>query len=203
MHRTLLGMLSAAAIAFCCGHARAEQGAAPAPPSSPKLREGEKAPDFSLRDMDGNLVRLSDFAYPGKEKPWGKKKKVLIDFFRTDCVPCKKELPEVVGYFNKHKEEVHVMLIALLEADEGREKLDDFLQKNAIPFPILVDAYETVAKKYIVDGESVTLPSLFFLDEDGLIRARFTGLKEDLEAALSKVVAELPPKAAEAPVPPK
>ena len=197
MQRTLLGIMSAA-IVFCCGHVHAEQGSKSAPSPS-KLREGDKAPDFSLRDMDGNLVRLTDFAYPGKEKPWAKKKKVLIDFFRTDCEPCKKELPEVVGYFNKHKEDTHVMMISLLETDNGREKLDDFLQKNAIPFPILVDAYETVAKKYIVEGDSVTLPSLFFLDEDGMIRGRFTGLKEGLEAALTKLVAELPAKAPEPP----
>jgi peroxiredoxin len=156
------------------------------PAAKPKVDVGDTAPDFSLRDMEGNLIRLSDIAYSGKEVSWKKKKKVLLDFFRTDCVACMKELPQIVDYHNKHNAEVQVIMIALLEAEEGREKLDRFLEINKLPFPILVDAYETVAKKYIVEGESVTLPSLFMIDEVGSVRARFVGLKEDLEVALQK-----------------
>jgi len=163
-------------------------------PAKVKVKTGDKAPDFSLRDLESNLIRLSDIAYPGKEVSWKKKKKVLIDFFQTDCVPCKKELPQVVAYHNKFKDKVQVMMIALLESEDGRAKLDKFLKDNKIPFPVLVDEYENAAKKYIVDGETVTLPSIFLIDENGIVRARFVGLKEDLETSLQKAVSLKPSK---------
>jgi len=154
----------------------------------PRVKVGDRAPDFSLRDLESNLIRLSDMAYPGEEKSWKKKKKVMLDFFRTDCKPCMKELPEVIKYYQKNKENVHVVLIALLESENGREKLDKFLKNNKIPFPVLVDAYETVAKKYIMDGETCTLPSIFFINQEGVVLARFVGLKRDLESSLKKAL---------------
>ena len=53
---------------------------------------------------------------------------------------------------------------------------------------MLVDAYETVAKKYIVKGESLSLPAIFLIDENGVVRAELQGLKENLEQALADAV---------------
>ena len=149
---------------------------------------GQAAPDFSLRDLDSNLIRLSDLAYKGKEVSWKKKKNVLLDFFRTDCKPCLKKLPEVVKYYQANKADVHVILIALLEAENGRAKLDGFLKSHKLPFPVLVDSYEIAAKKYIVDDETLTLPSIFYIDKTGVIRARFQEMKDTLEAAIAKAL---------------
>jgi peroxiredoxin len=157
-------------------------------PCKPKVKVGDQAPDFSLRDLESNLIRLSDMAYPGEEKTWKKKKKVMLDFFRTDCKPCMKELPQVIEYHQKNKEKVQVVMIALLESEDGREKLDKFLKEQKIPFPVLVDAYETVAKKYILDGETCTLPSIFFINREGVVLARFVGLKQDLDSSLKKAL---------------
>lgn len=165
-----------------------QAGAGEKNPGRPRVKVGDQAPDFSLRDLESNLVRLSDLAYPGEEKTWKKKKKVMLDFFRTDCAPCMQELPQVIEYHRKHKQNVQVVLIALLESEDGREKLDKFLKKNQVPFPVLVDAYETVAKKYIMDGETCTLPSIFFINREGKVLARFVGLKRDLETSLKKAL---------------
>lgn len=162
--------------------------AAPPAAKKPLAKVGFPAPDFSLRDLNSNLVRLSDMAYPGHEKSWKKKREVLIDFFRTDCKPCMKELPQVLAYHQKHKDKVQVILIALLESENGREKLDQFLKTHEFDFPVLVDSYETVAKQYIVNGETVTLPSIFYIDRNGTVRARFVGLKENLEKSLQSAL---------------
>jgi len=156
---------------------------------------GKKAPDFFLRDLEGVMHRLSDLAFPGKETNWRKKRMVLIDFFRTDCKPCMKELPEVLAFHEKHKAKVQVLMIALLEEENGRVKLDQWLKVQKLPFPVLVDAYETVAKKYIVKGETVSLPSIFLIDENGIVRAKLEGLKADLEKELASALE--PPKKAE------
>lgn len=181
MHATKIVFLAAVCLVLPAAGTPAAGG--------PKVRVGDQAPDFSLRDLDSNLVRLSDLAYPGEEVSWKKKKKVLLDFFRTDCKPCIKKLPEIIAYHNKHKDEVRVVLIALLESERGREKLDRFLKENEVPFPVLVDSYETVAKKYIVDGETVTLPAIFLISKNGKVRARLQEIKCGLEKALQRALA--------------
>ena len=153
------------------------------------LKMREQAPYFFLRDLEGAMHRLSDMAFPGKETSWRKKRKVLLDFFRTDCKPCMKELPHVIEFHNKHKGEIQVLMVALLEEDDGRAKLDHWLRTTNPPFPVLVDAYETVAKKYIVKGESISLPSMYLIDQDGIVRAKLEGFTEDLEESLFATVA--------------
>ncbi len=154
------------------------------PPAAPKVKVGDDAPDFFLRDLEGNMVRLSDYAFKGPESPRRVKRKVLLDFFRTDCKPCMKELPQVVEFHHKHKDRVQVIMIALLEEEDGRGRLDRWLAANKQPFPVLVDAYENVAKKYIVEGDTVQLPSMFLIDENATVRARLVGLQDNLENEL-------------------
>ncbi len=165
----------------------------------PKVEVGKAAPDFFLRDVQGIMHKLSDVAFKGKDTSWKKKKKVLLDFFRTDCKPCMKEFPEVVAFHNKHKDKVQVMMIALLEEEEGREKLNQWLEKTKPPFPVLVDAYETVAKKYILKGDTVSLPSIFLIDEDGIVRASLEGLSKDLESELAGSMASASSSSAPSP----
>ncbi|HOX44266.1 MAG TPA: TlpA disulfide reductase family protein [Myxococcota bacterium] len=159
------------------------------PPAAPKVKVGDDAPDFFLRDLEGNMIRLSDYAFKGPENPRRLKRKVLLDFFRTDCKPCMKELPQVVEFHQNHKDRVQVVLVALLEEEDGRNKLDRWLSANKLPFPVLVDAYENVAKKYIVQGDTVQLPSMFLIDENATVRARLVGLQDNLENELKSALA--------------
>jgi peroxiredoxin len=162
-------------------------------PAAPKVKVGDEAPDFFLRDLEGNMIRLSDFAFKGPENPRRKKRMVLLDFFRTDCAPCMKELPQVIEFHHKHKDRVQVILVALLEEEDGRAKLDRWLKAHKLPFPVLVDAYENVAKKYIVDGDTVSLPSIFLIDGGAIVRSRLVGLKDALEAELRPALEGPPP----------
>ena len=72
-------------------------------PSNAKPKIGKVAPNFSLRDREGTLVRLSDFAYRGKDRPRKPRQLVVLDFFRTDCKPCKKGLPKLVKLHQSYK----------------------------------------------------------------------------------------------------
>lgn len=134
---------------------------------------GRPAPPFSLYDTEGALVSLSDLAYQGKERSHRPKKVVVLDFFRTDCKPCRKSLPKLVGLQRSVKgKAVQVMMVSLLEEEEGEEKLRAFLKKSPVPFPVLIDAYGVVAKKYIRKGNALKLPSLFVIDREGVLRAQ-------------------------------
>jgi len=145
---------------------------------------GDKAPDFSLRDRQQRVVRLSDLAYAGPARPGRPKRDVVLDFFRTDCMPCRKELPQLVAYYRAHKHEAVVLLVALLEPEGGREKLDAFLRDHPLPFPVLVDSYEVAAKHFIVKKKSLTLPCIFQISKDGRVLKRIEGLTTDLKQVL-------------------
>lgn len=119
------------------------------------------------------MVSLSDLAYRGRTKPHRPKKVVILDFFRTDCKPCRTCLPKLVALQRRLKgKPVQVLMVALLEEDEGEEKLRAFLKKTPIPFPVLIDAYGVVAKKYIKKGSGFRLPSVFLIDRNGVLRGR-------------------------------
>ena len=135
-----------------------------------KAKELKKlaAPAFKLRTLDGVLVRLDEIAYRGKEKSWAKKQPVLLDFFRTDCSPCIKALPELIAINEQYTNQgLRVIVVALLEEENGRQKLSNFLEKNPLPFTVVVDSNEHYSKKYL--GESIKLPSSFFVDKTGYI----------------------------------
>jgi len=131
-------------------------------------RIGEPAPRFTLRDRDGVLVSLSRLA-AAKDRP----RVILLDFFRTDCKPCRHSLPLLAELHKKlGPRGLRIFLIALLEEQEGEEKLKQFLARAALPFTVLMDPYALAAKKYVVKGGSVRLPALFVIDERGVLRAR-------------------------------
>lgn len=154
---------------------------------------GKAAPAFLLRTPDGAAIRLEDYAYPGPEKKRAKKQVVVLDFFRTDCGPCRAAMPDLKAFYAEYKAKgVELILVALLEPEDGRAKLDAFLAEQSLPFPVVVDATDHVAKKYLGVPPS-KLPATFLVDRAGVIQqARFGGkgtLASDFGAALGKALA--------------
>jgi len=102
---------------------------------------------------------------------------VVLEFFRTDCKPCVKGLPRLAALQRRYRgRPVQVLMVALLEKDEGERKLRAFLKRHPVPFPVLIDAYGVAAKRYIRQGDGLKLPGLFLIDRDGVLRAREPGL---------------------------
>ncbi len=162
-------------------------GSAAEPVAKSRFKAGDRAPDFSLRDREGNLLRLSDRAYPGKELPRRPKQVLLLDFFATDCKACREELPQIVELSKKRKD-IQVLLVAIPEAEDGLRKLEDFLKEHPVPFPVLVDTYQSVARKYVATQDSITLPALFLIGKSGRIRAVWMGLEKDLMSQVEKIL---------------
>ena len=120
-----------------------------------KLQPGQPAPDFTLDDLDGQPVSLSQF----------KGHVVLIDFWASWCVPCIDNLPYLRKIKKKTDDWPVVFLNISLDADEAawREAIDKHEVEGV---HVRADGWGAeVAKTYQVMG----IPSYYLVDSQGLI----------------------------------
>jgi peroxiredoxin len=136
---------------------------------------GSPAPSFSLKDLQGNTVNLSDF----------EGKVVFLDFWAPWCAPCREELPELDRLYKKYgKDGFEVVGICL---DTHQSRVTKFLQKVPITFQILIDKKGDAAEAYRFSG----LPAGFLIDRDGIIRKQYKGFAMDFLPRYEKEISDL------------
>jgi peroxiredoxin len=118
--------------------------------------------DFTLKDLNGRDVKLSD--YRGKV--------LLLDFWATWCVPCKVEIPAFVDLYNTYKAK-GFEVIGVVAMDEFT-KAKPFVQQYGINYTVL----NGVDRDDIEDafGPLFALPTSLIIARDGRICARHVGL---------------------------
>lgn len=121
------------------------------------LDVGNVAPDFELKLLSGQVVKLSDY----------KGKKVMLNFWATWCPPCKAEMPEMQEFHEASKDEVEVLAINM----DTQNDVAGFIKKMGITFPILLDEKNEVNKNYQI----ISIPTTFFIDKNGVITHKFIG----------------------------
>ncbi|MDP9015773.1 MAG: peroxiredoxin [Thermoproteota archaeon] len=106
-----------------------------------ELHEGALAPDFAMRDVQGNISRLSDLKG---------KKDVVVYFYPEDFTPgCTTQAAEFSRDYEKFKEaDIEIVGISPNE-EESHEK---FRQKMGIPYPLVADTEKDLSKSYGVYG---------------------------------------------------
>ena len=119
----------------------------------------QTAPDFTLTDIEGNKVSLSD--YEGKI--------IILDFWATWCRPCVMEIPHFIELQKKYKEDVVVLGVSL---DQGGPKaVVPFAKKMNINYPI-VYGDGNVVQAY---GGVRSIPTTFVIDKKFNIQKKYVG----------------------------
>ena len=113
---------------------------------------------FALTDMDG-LTRQSD-EWSGKP--------LLVNFWATWCIPCRKEMPALMELHEKYADQgFEVIGIA---ADEG-EKIAKFLEETPVSYPILYGEMTSIFDLSENYGNAIgVLPHTAFVDREGVVR---------------------------------
>lgn len=131
------------------------------------LAAERRAPAFSLKDMEGKSVTLESL----------KGKVVVLNFWTKTCGPCLEEMPELAELAKVVRDRRDVVVLAV-STDEGPEDVKPTLQtvlREPPPFRVLFDPdLRVVRDKY---GTHL-FPETWFIDKEGIIRARFDGARD-------------------------
>ncbi|MGG0382128.1 thiol-disulfide oxidoreductase ResA [Priestia filamentosa] len=115
--------------------------------------------DFTLQDLHGNEVSLSDFRGKG----------IILNFWATYCPPCKKEMPHLNNIYKEYKDKgIEVLAV---NANEPRVIIKPFVQEYGLHFPILLDRTGSVVDQYDI----LNIPVTFFINEEGEIVEKSSG----------------------------
>lgn len=121
------------------------------------LSIGAKAPDFELKTLTGETVKLSNL----------KGKKVMLNFWATWCPPCKAEMPEMEQFSKQAGDDVVILAVNI----DPQLDVQGFVNENKITFPVLLDAEGKVNEAYQV----LSIPTTYFINSQGVIKNKFTG----------------------------
>jgi peroxiredoxin len=148
--------------------------------------ENKPAPKFTLADIDGKKVSLSDY----------KGKAVLVNFWATWCAPCKIEIPWFEDFQKQYASQgFEILGVSNDDIDEDdkakmvqqKEAIRTFVAKQHMNYPVLLDG-DSIATPY---GGVDSLPTSFFIDRKGVVVAETTGLysRDEIEANIKKALA--------------
>ena len=157
-----------------CDNSTAQQKTSSKPTKVLKNKNLLKAPDFSLADLEGNIVSLSDL----------RGKVVLLNFWGTWCGPCKREIPDFVNLMNKYKKQ-GLEIVGVTLTSGSSEKIQSFARQWDINYTLLTDIKnnetQVVTSMYgQVTGERISgIPTSFIIDRNGFIQKRYVGPRSE------------------------
>lgn len=139
-----------------------EEAVPPGEPEAETTAPPITAPDFTVFDLDGNPVSLSDF--------FGKP--IVLNFWASWCGPCKMELPDFQEVYNEVGSDVQFLIVNMTDGSwETVETASAYLKEQGYTFPAYYDTQISAAMAYGVNA----IPCTYFIDAQGCVAARSTG----------------------------
>ena len=121
-----------------------------------------EAVDFTLTDLEGNEVSLSDFQ--GK---W-----VLLTFWATWCGPCLSEMPSLQRFWERHGEAGIAVVGVAVGSPENEVR--SVVQRKGVTFPVLIDVGDRVSSRY----QAWSVPVAYLVDPGGQLVGMIRGARD-------------------------
>ncbi|HEX4976153.1 MAG TPA: TlpA disulfide reductase family protein [Pseudomonadales bacterium] len=139
------------------------------------VNEGSLAPDFTLKDLAGNNVRLEEL----------RGKTILLTFWASWCSPCRIELPHFQALQKKLGRDKVVVLA--VSADTQKEDVQNFAKQLKLDIPLFFDEDLQVNQRYRIKA----MPTTFIIDSHGIVRHIHMGFKESVLPLYEQELKEL------------
>jgi len=139
------------------------------------LTIGQKAPDFTLKNMQGKNLNLTE----------QRGNIILINFWASWCGPCRKEMPVL----QKLQEKYQDLGVAVwgINVEQENQAGRDFLTGLDLSFPIFFDQTNELSATYQVEA----MPTTVIIDRDGVVRYVYRGFKDGYGKKYAKAIKKL------------
>jgi peroxiredoxin len=121
----------------------------------PAPQRGFLAPDFELKTLEGERIRLSDL----------RGQAVLLNLWATWCPPCREEMQSIEKVYQEYKDRGFTVLAVNMTYQDDPSAVRPFVEEQGLTFPILLDETGEMANAY----QLKSLPSSYFIRRDGVI----------------------------------
>ena len=128
-------------------------------PSPPTIAEA--APDFALKSVAGDNLRLSE--YRGEI--------VLLNFWSTRCGRCRDQLSELDTLYAEHRE--HGFQLLSVNIDKDQDSVHEAVENLRLQFPVMLDQQKSVSRLY----DFGSMPFTVLIDPTGTVRYVHAGYK--------------------------
>lgn len=140
------------------------------------IREGDRAPEFTLQTTEGKVVSLSSL----------RGKVVMVHFWATWCPPCVEEIPTLDrfyrAFFGKDFE-----LLAVSVDEGGAPDVTSFMQRNKLTLPVFLNPDRSIANLF----GTFKFPETYIIDRQGIVRYKAIGARDWAMQPNMKLVQEL------------
>lgn len=136
-----------------------------------EIEEGRRAPDFTLKDINGNDFNLASL--------FGKGKYIVVDFWGSWCSWCIKGFPKMKEYYNKYRDKLEIVGIACYDKED---KWKAAVAKNDVPWLHVFSPDGITEERYGVTG----YPYKVLISPKGKVIKCFRGEADEFYKTLDK-----------------
>jgi peroxiredoxin len=172
----LIGSFAILVLLGCSQVDEAQENGEGVQTSVAKATIGYPAPDFTLLDVDGKSVSLSD----------NRGRVLLVNFWATWCTPCRVEMPSMETLYRQFSRE-EFEILSVSSDFEGAAVVKPFMRSYQLTFPALIDNDFEVSNLYQVRS----IPATYIIDQEGVITHRYFGAKVWNDEASKEIIRKL------------
>ena len=143
------------------------------------INTGVRAPAFLASTLATPPVEKSLADYSGRV--------VLLNIWRTDCLPCEKEMPALERLHEEFKDRGLSVVAVSVEPPQFKQRIRDFTKKHGLTFDILHEPSGAIDLAYRITG----WPETFVIGRDGVIKLRIIGDRDWSSMAHRRLIAQI------------